>query len=161
MTLSVEVARLSDEAAVAALGAAGEKYVRGAVKDVPQLGTVIRAFIEMEDPTVLTIENDPKAAADLARLALNAMLEAGPVDPRAARLASEAIEAQKVVTGQAEPITTILVGSYFLALAVASKVSYSRNQGWKLNPGFPGLGNVLGKAAKLVSAIYPSASSKK
>src|SRR3712207_5993045 len=127
--LPAEIASLSDEGAIRALERVAERYLRGAGVEVRQMAAVTMALIELEAPDAAEVlrsptPSDAQSRSVIARKALAAMLDGG--EERAIRLVREAlIDAARART-QAEPITMTIAGGFFLALAVASKVSYSK-----------------------------------
>jgi hypothetical protein len=155
-----QVASLSDEGAVRVLERVAERYLKGAGVDVRQMAAVTEALVGIEAPDAAKALATPgiseaREKGIMARNALAMLLDGG--DERAARLAREALADTARAKGQAEPITVAVSGVFLLALAVASKVSYSKKKGWEVAPGFPGLTGVLGKAAKLISAASGAA----
>ena len=145
------IAALSDKKAIQALQDSSRRYLELSGVAVAQITAVTREIALLDAPATLSaLESaSEEECGELARTALLAMFNSS--DRRAARLVELAVR-DLTVEGQAEPITLIIGGTFLLALALASKVSYSKKDGFGLKPGFPGLAKVLEKGAKLVSA---------
>jgi hypothetical protein len=146
------ISTLPDAAAIAALDAATKRYLQLSGVAIPQLAAITQALFEIEAPEGVTAldRSTREEKGELARQALTQMAVSD--DRRAVRVAEIAIR-ECITTAQAEPVTIIIiVGSFLLGLAVVSKITYDSKKGVGLKPGFPGLAEVLDKAAKLVSA---------
>ena len=146
-----EIAQLTDGAAIRALETATTKYLELSGVAVPQVAAITKTLFEIEaaEDVEALEKSDVGQKGALAKQALAEM--AASSDRRAARVVDIAVR-DAVTTGQVEPVTTIVIGGYLLALAVVSKVTYDPKKGVGLKPGFPGLANVLSKAGKLISA---------
>ena len=146
-----DIAGLSDEAAIRALEAATLKYLELSGVAISQIAAITKTLFEVEAPQGMAAleQSSLSEKGALCKQALAAMMESD--DRRAARLAEQVVR-DSIATGQLEPITLIIGGTFILSLAVISKVTYSSSKGWEVRPGFPGLAPVLEKAAKLISA---------
>lgn len=88
----------------------------------------------------------------IARRALNEMLESD--NERLRQLIRAGIAEHQVKQAQIVDLTIVAVGGgILLGLAVLSKIKYSKDKGWELEPGFPQLAEVLDKAGKLVDKV--------
>jgi hypothetical protein len=151
------IADLTEEAAIHALETAASKYLELCGVAIPVVTAMANTLFEAGgEETVALAESGVAERGAVAKKALTVMIESG--DPLAVDVSETAVQQFSNVQ-EIEPITVTLTGSYLLALAVVSKISYNSKRGWSLQPGFPGLSAVLEKAGKLVSAaIGPGAS---
>jgi hypothetical protein len=133
------------------LETATTKYLELSGVEISGITAVTRTLFETEAAKEIAAlaESGVEAKGDAAKESLAIMIKSG--DSLAAEVAETAVRNFSTVH-EMEPITIILSGSYLLALAVVSKISYDSKSGWSLKSGFPGLTDVLDKAAKLVSA---------
>jgi hypothetical protein len=148
--------QLSSETCIAVLSDVGDKYVKNIGYDPRTVSGMIEAMVRSELSTTPLWLNQPNLAIDtfgpIARLVLKEMLDSE--DDRFRDLVNKSIARYEREEGQV--ILEIMVGGGILiGLAVISKIKYSKDRGWELEPGFPGLADVLDKAGNLVGKLKP------
>jgi hypothetical protein len=145
----MEIDELSNEGCIDAVSAVGIKYIQTLNLDANTSVRFVQAGIP-QNTVPDWIENPrshPEKAGPLAREVLRQMLEAGGLLQRLARA-----EIDEQSRSQGQSITGVLMGGMFL-MALASKLSYSRQNGIEIAPGFPQLAEVLDKVAKILSSV--------
>ena len=151
--------QLSDESCIAILASVGAKYVNNAGYDSKTVAKLIEALVQAEIPDLPTWLTNPNTSIDLsgpiARRALNDMLEGD--NARLQVLVRAGIAEYQTKQGQVIDLAILLVGGgILLGLAVLSKMKYSKDRGWELEPGFPQLAAVLEKAGELIDKVVGS-----
>jgi len=139
---------LSPEGCIAALELVGERYASRSQLDLTTSAAFIRAAADGEAIPEWTTNPGKNVAVSgpAAKAALKVLLEGD--DARLRSLANGAIAEQEAAGGQVADL--IIAGGFLVALALASKVSYSKADGLKMDTGFPGLSKVLEQAAKVL-----------
>ncbi|QHN03043.1 hypothetical protein FTO74_06410 [Granulicella sp. WH15] len=151
----MDLSKLSNETCVAVLAQVGEKYVKNAGYDARTVDKMVDVTVRSEVSKLPDWYSDPTQSIDttgpLARRLLEEMLDSG--DERLATLVQNEIRQAQSQVGKAQIVDLLVGGGFLIALAVISKLKYSKDKGWELEPGFPQLAEVLDKAGKLVEKI--------
>jgi hypothetical protein len=147
---------LSDEGCLAVLAEVGQKYVNNAGYDSRTAAIMVDAMVRTEIKNLPVWYNDPassiSASGPVARRALQEMLNSG--NERLVTLVCSGIAGQETKKGEVIGIDDLVVGGGILiSLAVLSKIKYSKEKGWEIEPGFPQLAEVLDKAGNLIDKM--------
>lgn len=155
--IETQIAGLSDAAAIAALDVVGASLSIG--MGVPVLLADKRVRTDPATPNLdfRAAERARADAAHLGEIARHALLAgARSADPKVADAVNAAVQdvtSPEVMLG----VAIFAVGAATLvALAIISKVSYSKEEGWKVEKGLPGIEKAGEAVAALISAVVPS-----
>jgi hypothetical protein len=151
--MSVET--LTDDACIAILAQVGTQYVGNTGLNADTTVKLVVAMAEADGKAIpgwiLGKDMQATEAGPKARAALEAALASD--DKRLRDLTSKAIEKYSAPAGQVIDLAIIAAGGgILLALAIIAKVKYSKKKGWEIEPGFPGLADVLDKAGSIIKA---------
>jgi hypothetical protein len=152
---------LSNESCIEVFAKVGQKYVGNAGYDAPTASALLRAVVAPDlpqPPPWLDHPESPGTFGPIARRLLKEMLDSE--DQRLRKLVNAAIAEQATKKGQIVDLAVLaLGGGILLSLAIISKIKRTKDKGWEIEPGFPGLAEVLEKAGKLLDKLQ-SATSK-
>jgi hypothetical protein len=146
---------LTDEACIAILADVGNRYVGNAGLDTETTVKLLVAMAQAENRPIPGWVEGGDVPVDkigpLARQAIEIALASD--DTRLRELTDKAIEKYRGPHGQVVDLAVLAVGGgILLALAIISKVKYTKKKGWELEPGFPGLADVLDKTGGIIRA---------
>jgi hypothetical protein len=151
--------QLSFETCIAVLSDVGQKYVKNIGYEPRTVSSMIEAMVRSEVPKTPGWLSQPEDHVDdfgpIARRVLKDMLASE--DDRLRDLVNRSITQYEKEEGHII-IEMMVGGGILIGLAVISKIKYSKDRGWELEPGFPGLADVLDKAGNLIGKLNPVSS---
>ena len=157
----MDLSKISNETCITVLAQVGQKYVKNAGYDARTVDKMIDVTVRSEVSELPAWYSDPAQSIDeagpLARRMLEEMLNSE--DDRLSTLVQNEVSQSQSQIDKAQIVDLLVGGGFLIALAVISKLKYSKDKGWELEPGFPQLAEVLDKAGNLVGKITGASAS--